>query len=141
MRWLWGLFGCKEKYVDFVSQVSGVTLLGNISYFTHEDILLFRLWYADICFYGYCLMSVHLLGGVPLQKHHLAFSSGGWKRIFNSTISLANGFTCCVFGRRLKNYSINPSGEVLLTLQRYINIGMIYHVRSFIINSYFLIIT
>ena len=33
MRRLWGLFCCKEKYADFVDQVSGVTLLGNISYF------------------------------------------------------------------------------------------------------------
>ena len=33
MRWLWGLFCCKEKYADFVDQVSGVTLLTKISYF------------------------------------------------------------------------------------------------------------
>ena len=48
MRWLWGLFGCKEKYVDFVSQVSGITLPGNISYFAHEDILLFSVGYFSL---------------------------------------------------------------------------------------------
>ena len=46
MRWLWGLFCCKEKYVDFVSQVSGVTLSADIYYFAHEDILLFSVEYG-----------------------------------------------------------------------------------------------
>ena len=39
-------FCCKEKYVDFVSQVSGVTLSADIYYFAHEDILLFSVEYG-----------------------------------------------------------------------------------------------
>ena len=34
--------------MDFVSQVSGITLPGNISYFAHEDILLFSVGYFSL---------------------------------------------------------------------------------------------
>ena len=77
MRRLWGLFCCKEKYADFVDQVSGVTLLGNISYFFYADILLFfnGIWssvmlyreYPEKSFKSFSLLANALPVGIPAE--------------------------------------------------------------------------
>ena len=63
--------------MDFVSQVSGVTLLGNISYFVYEDILLFfnGIWsfvmlyreYPEKSVKSFSLLANALPVGIPAE--------------------------------------------------------------------------
>ena len=70
-----------------MDQVSGVTLLGNISYFVYEDILLFfnGIWssvmlyreYPEKSFKSFSLLANALPVGIPAETFHNAYPSAG----------------------------------------------------------------
>ena len=65
--------------MDFVDQVSGVTLLGNISYFAYEDILLFSMEYGHpSCSIGNTLKNPSKASACSQTPYPWAFRLKDW---------------------------------------------------------------
>ena len=65
--------------MDFVDQVSGVTLLGNISYFAYEDILLFSMEYGhSSCSIGNTLKNPSKASACSQTPYPWAFRLKDW---------------------------------------------------------------